>query len=271
MSSLTWQIGASGPSLVAQVPYVRSSSPEVREQIAVLEVLRFPSSHLTSPSALVITGDLQFWSFASSEGPRVPLGARLCEELARLSVQHVLPAPSDVIVILTGDLYADEVGTKGASGPVQMVWRAFHRSFPWVVGVLGNHDEVDEGFRRLATGPEAFPRLLDASIVQVGGLRVAGVAGIVGNPRKPGRRREEDYLEVVRQMGAMNPDVLVMHESPSGLGAGQPGNQRLRELCDNMPPMLVCCGHVHWSSPVARLASGTVIVNAETRCVILAR
>lgn len=80
---------------------------------------------------------------------------------------------------------------------------AFGQQFRWVVGVAGNHDtfgaprEQAQFFRQR---PEL--QLLDGDVVDVDGLRVGGVGGIMGRPDKQGRAPHALTLLAQRQRAA---------------------------------------------------------------------
>lgn len=43
------------------------------------------------------------------------------------------------------------------------------------------------------------------------------------------------------------------------------GHAGIREQIEVGPPLLVCCGHVHWEEPLAEFENGTQILNADGR------
>ena len=226
-------------------------------------------SGFNSPSALVITGDLQYFSASLSDVAGVLLGVSVAEVLGDLADLGVIPEADQVGVVLTGDYYADRSGAMGASGPVDSVWVSWANRFHWVVGVQGNHDRFDESSKSHGILAGTVVHVLDNSRVSLGDLKVVGVGGIMGNSRRPGRRSEAEYLNEVRDVISLEPDILVLHESPAISEMGLLGSEALRVLLEASPPLLVCCGHVHWSTPIVRLNSGTVVVNADQRCVVL--
>jgi Icc-related predicted phosphoesterase len=99
---------------------------------------------------------------------------------------------------------------------------------------------------------------------------VAGVGGVIGDPGRPLRRRSEDFHAAVRAATTPAPDVLLLHEGPTGNAPDQRGNPSLRALLERRAPVLTLCGHVHWAAPTARLGAGH-IVNVDARVVILTR
>ena len=194
------------------------------------------------------------------------LGIRVAEHLEELELAH----PDRIGVILAGDLYCVPAANKrGGYGPVVDVWRAFAERFAWVTGVAGNHDDI-AGVAKLDRA-----HLLDGNVVELDGIRIGGVGGIIGNTQKPGRRDEDEQLALVTRVLDKHVDVLVLHEGPCG-GDRQPGNDLLRATIDlatreratNVP--LVICGHDHWRDPLAQRETGQIL-NVDTRVVVLTR
>lgn len=161
-------------------------------------------SHVKS---LVLTSDLQGREAGSQN--RL-LGVPVAEALSALSREGVIPAPD--AVFLCGDLFDyPDCRKRGGTGPVDEVFQAFSEVTPEVVGVLGNHDQMDH--------PEALPdntTLLDGGVVRVlGNLNVGGVSGIVGNPNRNQRRTEDDFLAALESVTDQAPDILLLHQGPT--------------------------------------------------------
>src|SRR5690554_1333593 len=95
--------------------------------------------------SLVLTSDLQG---REAGGQNRLLGVPVAEALSALSREGVIPAPD--AVFLCGDLYDyPDCHKRGGTGPVDEVFQAFSAMTPEVVGVLGNHDQMEY--------PEALP------------------------------------------------------------------------------------------------------------------
>ncbi|MFJ6196911.1 metallophosphoesterase [Micromonospora sp. NPDC092111] len=217
--------------------------------------------------AVVVTGDLQGVAPSPWGGAPVLLGVALADYLHVWADQGLLPPPQRVVVVLAGDLYSSpRADRRGASGEVDDVWLAFAAAgCPSVLGVAGNHDVVSaDDLRDL--GPAAT--LLDGTWVDHGGVRFAGVSGIVGDPHRPGRRSEGRQLASIDAVLADRPDVLVLHEGPAGDGIGQAGNRAVGARLRAHAPALTVCGHVHWDEPLARLGDGHIL-NVDGRVVLL--
>jgi hypothetical protein len=226
---------------------------EVRQR--PLEFLELSVEGLpNSLEGLVLTADLQGRELAP---PRRLFGEELADTLE-------VARPEAVGAILAGDFYSNEAADKlGVTGEVGPVWRAFGQRFRWVAGVLGNHD-------RLAEPAEQNARLLDGQVVELDGLRIAGISGIIGKAGRRGRRGLQAYLDLVDQLLAQRPDLLVLHEAPA-----QPPDLRGREelslhLAQGLE-LLVVCGHCHWSRPWAQLGASVQVLNVDARAVLLRR
>lgn len=212
--------------------------------------------------ALLVCSDLQ-GIVPGPQGRSELLGVQVAAVLDGLAADGAIPPAARTGVILAGDLYSVPAANKrGGYGDVADVWVAFVERFAWVAGVAGNHDDVT-AVARLG----ARVHLLDGELAVVSGLRIGGVGGIIGNPRKPGRRSEADQLRVIDRVLDHDPDILVLHEGPRG-GSHQPGNDAIRRAIEAAGVGLTICGHDHWRVPLAEHARGQII-NVDARVVVL--
>ncbi|GIJ45025.1 hypothetical protein Val02_19110 [Virgisporangium aliadipatigenens] len=217
--------------------------------------------------AVLVTSDLQGVAPSPFGGPPVLLGVAFAEHLRIWADAGLIPAPERLGVVLAGDLYsAPTADVRGASGAVDDVWLAFAAAgCPVVLGVAGNHDIIPPaGLGDLGPGTE----LLDGTWTDAGGVRFAGVGGVIGDPRRADRRAERPHLDGIAAVLKQDPDVLVLHEGPAGAQQAQHGNARINATIAERPPPLTICGHVHWHRPVARLAGGHVL-NVDSRAMLL--
>ncbi|MFC7272918.1 metallophosphoesterase [Paractinoplanes rhizophilus] len=256
------------PERLATIPY-RAAGPgggPRNEQLAVekLRVDKLPAGC----AALLAAGDLQGIASSPLGGSPGLLGLALADYLTVWAECGLLPPPDRVGVLLTGDLFsAPGADKRGASGDVLDVWLAFAAAgCPMVFGVAGNHDQVSAA-QVAELGPGVA--LLDGDRRDYGGITVAGVSGIVGDPARPLRRPEKEFLRLVEKAITPATDILLLHEGPRGEQANQRGNASVRELLARRPPSLTLCGHVHWDVPVAALGDGH-IVNVDARVAVLA-
>jgi Icc-related predicted phosphoesterase len=207
--------------------------------------------------AIVCCSDLQGMVRGELLGVSV---AALLEELAE---DGVLPRCARTGIVLAGDLYSVPAANKrGGYGDVAPVWRAFADRFAWVVGVAGNHDDVTEV---IDLGDHVH--VLDGTFVSVDGIRIGGVGGIIGNPRKQGRREEDAQLSRLAEILDHACDVVVLHEGPNGDSA-QRGHDGIRDLVEAAKVPLTVCGHVFWEQPLATHRHGQIL-NVDTRVVVL--
>ncbi|WP_155375343.1 metallophosphoesterase family protein [Catellatospora vulcania] len=235
----------------------------VRLPVQRLAVARVPEDC----DGVLVAGDLQGVAPSPYGGAAVLLGVALADHLAGWAEQGLVPPPDRLAVVLAGDLYsAPTADVRGASGDVAEVWLAFAAAgCRLVTGVLGNHDVL-----RLSdlAGLDPAPVPLDGDAVTRGGMRFAGVSGIVGDPARPGRRAEPDQLTRLDRALATTPDLLVLHEGPTGRRPDQRGNAVIAERVRRAGPPLTVCGHVHWPEPLSPLGDGHVL-NVDSRAVLL--
>jgi hypothetical protein len=223
--------------------------------------------------AILVASDLQGRELPRPDGspPRL-LGQVLADDLATLAELGAVPATERTGVLLGGDLYADEVSLRrGSTGDVRPVWHRFARLCRWVVGVAGNHDAFGtSGETEVEAG--APWHVLDGQVIDIDGLRMGGVSGVVGNPRRPFRRDEAAFIATVRRVLARGPDVLILHEGPDVPAEGLRGHAPTREaLVAHGGPLLVVRGHDHWPVALAELAPGIQVLNADERALLLRR
>ena len=214
--------------------------------------------------ALVATADLQGVVPDPVTRESVLLGIAVVQALEGLAADGALPALATCGALLAGDLYSVPGADKrGGFGDVRPVWAEFARAFRWVAGVAGNHDDVSH-VKNIANA-----HLLDMASVELDGLRVAGVGLICGNPAKKGRRAEHDQLERIELMCSARPNVLVLHEGPTGDGEQQGGSDRIAEVLADEPPRLTVCGHEPW--PNALSGPTSQVLNVCERVVVMMR
>jgi len=258
------QIAGIDDELIREVHYLTASSRGGGTDVEQLPIAR---GTLAAPldaalDALIVCSDLQ--GVVPGPGGRSELlGVQVAGVLEQLARDGAIPPAARTGVILAGDLYSVPAATRhGGYGDVAKVWGEFAGRFAWVAGVAGNHDDVS-GVAKL--GPRAH--LLDGEIAETDGLRIGGVGGIIGNPRKPGRRSEADQLRAIEYTIGRDLDILVLHEGPRG-GDQQPGNDTIRAAIEAGAVGLTICGHEHWRAPLAVHPHGQIL-NVDARVVVL--
>ncbi len=112
---------------------------------------------------------------------------------------------------------------------------------------------------------------LDRKVVELDGLRLGGLSGVVGDPRKPLRRSDEEFVEWIERLLDDGAEILVLHDGPEIPDRRLRGQASIRGALERARPTLVLRGHCHWNEAVARLANGTQIVNAHEKVVVLER
>lgn len=233
---------------VDEIVYLNASS-RGRPEPANLPIV--PARAAGIADAIIVASDLQ---------------GMLRHELLGIRVAEYLEPRCDPYrtgVILAGDLYCvPGLNKRGGHGRVVDVWRAFSERFAWVCGVAGNHDDM--------TGVSDLDRVhvLDGNVVEIAGVRIGGVGGIIGNKQKPGRRTEDVQLGLVERVLDAGVDILVMHEGPHG-DDRQRGNHLVRAMVDAAHVPLVICGHDHWRVPLAERDGGQIL-NVDSRVVVIA-
>ena len=212
--------------------------------------------------AIVACSDLQGIVRGERDAAEL-LGVYVAYALEELAYERKLPPTARTGAILAGDLYSvPEANKRGGYGDVTEVWSAFASRFAWVAGVAGNHDDVSSV---PAIGDNVY--LLDGEISVVDTIRIGGVAGIIGTKQKAGRRPEDVQLAYLERVIASEPDIIVLHEGPSG-GEHQPGHAAIRALIEDNEVPFTICGHDHWAQPLAEHASGQVL-NVDARVMVL--
>lgn len=189
------------------------------------------------------------------------------------------------LVLQVGDLepHRDEADVATMSAPSRYRelgdFYEFHRGaarFPWPMWFIGGNHEPwpfldGVGAGEVAPGVRFIGR---AGVVEVCGLRIAGLSGIYreelyGLKRSEMPGRPKGWIgfcaeEVERLAAEERPDVLLLHEWPAGVlreedrawmageldgetkrRGGEVGNEMGRLLVEMLKPGLVGCGHMH--------------------------
>lgn len=264
------------PTPISRVAYV-DAGPSGTVRRCELPVLRGVVDRLPPGlDALVLASDLQGRSGDPTAVDEPPLlGEILAGHVFDLGAAGSIPAAPGVGVILAGDLYTTPaLDRRGGTGDVRPVWREWAAAFRWVAGVAGNHDTfwTADAAREMAEfRREERVHLLDGHVVELDGLRIGGLAGIVGNPRRAFRREERAYLDAMDALLRQDLDVLVLHEGPGDSARGLPGVDAAGRLLAAAPRTLVVRGHDHWEEPIAEFDGGAQVLNVDARAVVLVR
>ena len=239
------------------LPYLNAGR-DGRPQVATLPFFRGRVDALPDGlSALVAASDLQ--------GRELPpkdrlLGLPVAECLAELAEEELVPPLNETGVLLAGDLYGVPGSVKrGGGGEVGEVWEAFAERFRWVAGVLGNHDHLNGK-------PPRNAALLDGTRTNRDGLRIAGISGIIGDPKRPNRRTAEDFGLTVELLAEERPDILVLHQGPDRRQNPDPTVANALAKGRNL---FVICGHSPWPDPLLEWGNGCQALNVDARVVVL--
>ena len=227
---------------------------------------------------LLVAGDLQ--GHEPGEEGRLRgrlLGHGLAEAIDALCDAGDAPYQLRLGVVLTGDLWADPaLMSRGGLGDVDSVWASFVERFRWAVGVAGNHDRFD-GRCDAKSALESFGRnaqVLDGDLVEMDGLTVAGISGIVGTKNKPWRVHPDHWRQTAQRLLGRRPQLFVLHQGPDHPPRGWVGDAMIREVlasCKEEPP-LVCFGHCQWPETMAVVEGGQAqLLNVDHRALLLTR
>ncbi len=100
-------------------------------------------------------------------------------------------------------------------------------------------------------------------------MEVGGISGVIGQPGKPNRVAEKDFLAQLKRLALKQPDLILLHEGPSHYAPSLTGNEQVREVLATSPKNTVCCGHRHWPITLVETPKGTQIINLDAKCLIL--
>lgn len=169
------------------------------------------------------------------------------------------------------------------------------QQFPWPVHFIGgNHEPY--GFLDLTPEGACLAKnchyLGRTGCVELGRLRLAGISGVYSEShyqeQRPSVTKVADtskklytYFnddDLSKLMACEKPDILLMHDWPSGIIADQDqalfgrelnsarhaaiGNDHLRTLVELLGPRLVLCGHMH------RAYSSTIMLDDGSSCTV---
>lgn len=223
--------------------------------------------------AIVVTADLQGReTFESSRGhpPRLS-GEVVPEELENEILPELGIDPQRCGAILAGDFYTvPTLDRRGGTGDVTAVWQAFGRCFRWVTGVAGNHDTFASDLEHASQMGRNIHFLDDQEVV-LSELTIAGIGGIVGDPRRNQRKSDQHFRDCLQRRIHDELDILILHDGPGVPEQGLKGSPLIRMIVDLLPPPLIIRGHSHWETPLVDLPCGTQVLNVDSRIVILLR
>jgi Icc-related predicted phosphoesterase len=227
-----------------------------------------------SMDAIIATADLQGLE-SMPEAPDRPL--RLLGEVLPDLLEDVLESlginsGNRVAALMAGDFYTyPDLRGRGGTGDVTRVWETFADHYGWVLGVAGNHDTFGSQHSHRPNWRGPYVHMMDGDRVNLDGLKVAGLSGVIGNPRKNFRRTQDDYLESLELLLSEPTDIALMHEGPHAPDKHCRGVIEITDIVERTRPALVVRGHKHWPKPLVELECGVQILNVEATVVILVR
>ena len=201
-------------------PAMTNELPVLRAQMAGLDPER---------GAVVFASDLQGRELDSEN--RL-LGEAVADHLHWLQKQGVISRIR--LIVIAGDLYDyPDLRKRGGTGDVDAVWHALSEVAP-VVGVMGNHDMLAD-----PDGTRSRVNLLDGRVVEVEDLRVGGVSGIMGNPRRNQRQFPEDFDRKLTEVIQRKPQLIVLHQGPNDPEGQRRGEPAIRQRLETYAGLIV--------------------------------
>ncbi|BFT31155.1 metallophosphoesterase [Alteromonas sp. D210916BOD_24] len=206
----------------------------------------------------VVVSDLQGREDAKSN--RL-IGELVADELSLL--RELEEIPNVQLVALCGDLYDyPDFRKRGGTGDVTSVWNAFAKEFEQVIGVHGNHDQVQEDML------SENITILDGDEVTTNGIRFSGVSGIIGERERNQRKTEKTFLKLLKKSCDSASEIILLHQGPNDLVNDQFGNEAINALLSKNGESLIVFGHCHWTTPFVELGDNQLL-NADGRAFII--
>lgn len=254
---------------VVELPYLTANRGETIErslpvQVAVVEGLP------ETLDAIALTADLQ----AHERAPKRRLMGEVVAEVLPSICREQGLRPERVGVVLAGDFFAlPDLKTMGGYGDIEEIWLAFADAFRWVTGVAGNHDRFMGRYSLEGVfDPVENVHPLDGDFVELDGVRIGGVSGIIGNSKKPWRRTESRWRTLAEPVLAKSLDLFVLHQGPDAPIQRYRGHSMVRDaIYESHGAPLVVFGHCYWPEPWVRLPGGAQALNVDSRAVLLVR
>lgn len=231
-------ITVENPVLVHEIAYRSSGSSSPRDLTLQISTVRYTSTGDVAP-AFLATADLQ--GREKHSGNRL-LGELAAEEIVALQQLNVLPQFD--FCFLCGDFYDyPDLRKLGGTGDVTIAINALSQTASRTFAVLGNHDEVQ--------GSNLHPEVtvLDGNVMKIESLTIGGVSGVVGDPKRNNRKREDEFLAAVERCSNSKTDILLLHQGPKGPTEAERGFDALNDLLRKRAELLVVFGHCHWPQP----------------------
>jgi Icc-related predicted phosphoesterase len=214
---------------------------------------------------IIIASDLQ--GIAEEKGEQFLLGEQLPSFLKTL-IEIEYPECKRIGVFLCGDLYTT-LNKRGSSGDVRAVWDAFNRHFNWVVGVAGNHDRFGNAKDFEVFKANEYMHVLHKNSVEVDGIKIGGISGIIGRADKTNRVDELEYLKSLTSLAKKNLDFILLHETPDYPSLNLMGNHKIRAYLEHAYTTRVICGHCFWEQSLVELKNNTQVLNSDSKVILM--
>lgn len=216
---------------------------------------------------LVLMSDLQGREYLSDrlEGSERLLGEAVAEELSLLVGLGEIPPI--ITVMICGDLYEyPDCRKPGGTGPVEEVFLSLSKVSGDVIAVLGNHDTLAPS----AQLPPTVKVLEDEVVATKFGLRIGGVGGIIGDPKRHNRRDEDTFIRCMELCMRKRPHILMLHEGPERMDRNQKGSPAITKALKKGFSGITLFGHKYWpNSPLFEIGDGQAL-NLNARVVVIA-
>jgi len=216
---------------------------------------------------LIICSDLQ--GVIEKGGEYKLIGEELPEFLKLLiEVELIENKKPKVGVLLCGDLFTS-IDKRGSSGDVRAVWQEFENQFAWVIGVAGNHDRFGTKAEKEEFKAYENIYLLHKEVKEIDNFKIGGISGIIGRSDKTNRVNEEEYLVDLKKLLNKELDFVLLHETPDYPKLKYIGNSKIREVIEKEGKSNICCGHCHWTKTLIKFENKSLVMNVDSKVVIL--
>jgi len=133
--------------------------------------------------------------------------------------------------------------------------------------IYGNHDDIAlvQNLRN-ADGSSCWLR--DGEVLELSGLRIAGINGNIAWKRKKSHHKTvEQVKSIIKTYAQEKIDFIVAHEAPKHpsllKNEQELGFEIFNEVVEELRPKLYLCGHAHVPSQILKIGE-TLLVNLDT-------
>ncbi len=242
----------------------QNNTPEVFHRKLPVYLAEYENKN-TNVDLLIITSDLQ--GIAEEKGDQYLLGEKLPAFLKTL-IEIEFPECKKIGVLLCGDLFTS-LEKRGSSGDVRNVWDMFNKYFDWVVGVAGNHDTFGSDLEKKRFELQKNIYLLHKEKVEIDGLSIGGISGIIGRVDKSNRVEESDFLNSLTVLTKQELDFILIHETPDFPKFNEIGNGKIRKCIEQAKMSRICCGHCFWENSLVEFDNNSQVLNVDSKVVLM--